>query len=154
MSSLCRNVLPALGALLVGGSTVAFTGGAVASATGTAASVGVTTPSFKTAQAERGRAVYKQSCAACHGAALEGVSGPPLLVDADPSDPRTLGDVYYIVSHLMPKTNPGSLSPAAAAAVTAYLLSANGAKPDERELTPAEAAASTTRYGRVPARKP
>ena len=147
MSSHCRNRLPALGALLVAGAAIASTGGAAADA-------GAVTPSFKSAQAERGRAVYKQSCAACHGAALEGVSGPPLLVDADPADPRTLGDVYYVVSHLMPKTSPASLSPADAAAVTAYLISANGAKPDERELTPADAAASSARYGRVPPRKP
>jgi mono/diheme cytochrome c family protein len=146
MSSLCRNVLPVLGALLAVGATILSAGGSAAYA-------GASAPSFKAAQAERGRVVYKQSCAACHGAALEGVSGPPLLVDADPSDPRTLGDVYYIVSHLMPKTSPASLTPADAAAVTAYLLSANGAKPDERELTPADASASTTRYGRIPARK-
>jgi mono/diheme cytochrome c family protein len=143
MSSLFRSAATALGALLV----------AVGAARAAACAVAVT-PSFKAAQAERGRAVYKQSCATCHGAALEGVSGPPLLVDADPSDPRTLGDVYYVVSHLMPKSAPASLPPADAAAVTAYLLSANGAKPDERELTPAEAAASTARYGRIPARKP
>jgi mono/diheme cytochrome c family protein len=150
MSSRCRRARPvpaAFGALLAAVAAVAFAGG-------TAARAGAAAPSFKSAQAERGRAVYKQSCAACHGAALEGISGPPLLVDADPSDPRTLGDVYYVVSRLMPKTSPASLSPADAAAVTAYLLAANGAKPDERELTPADAAASSARYGRVPVRKP
>src|SRR5437667_1863164 len=37
---------------------------------------------YSVAQAARGQQLYKAQCAACHGNALEGASGPPLAGDS------------------------------------------------------------------------
>ena len=37
---------------------------------------------FTDAQAARGQAIYQKQCASCHGDALQGVQGPPLVADA------------------------------------------------------------------------
>jgi alcohol dehydrogenase (cytochrome c) len=104
---------------------------------------------FTAAQAADGARIYGASCALCHGAKLEGVSAPPLRADtvADAKTP-TVGEYYRIIAKTMPKTNPGSLTPAQAAAVLAYLLGANGASAGEAALTPAEAAGSGLKYVR------
>lgn len=65
-----------------------------------------------------GAAVYRQDCAGCHGPAGEGVAGK--------SDEALVGEkgvpalARYIQSE-MPEDNPGSLSPAEAAAVAAHI---------------------------------
>ena len=105
---------------------------------------------FTASQAADGAQIYGASCALCHGAKLEGVSAPPLRAEAlaDATTP-TIGELYRTVAKRMPKTNPGSLTPEQSAAVTAYLLEANGAVPGATALTPAGAAASNQRYVRL-----
>jgi hypothetical protein len=77
------------------------------------------------------------------------VSGPSLRADAtaDATTP-TVGELYRVIAKQMPKTNPGSLSPEQSAALTAYLLGANGAAPRATALTPADAARSQQKYVR------
>lgn len=85
---------------------------------------------FTDAQATRGEAVYRQSCASCHGAALNGASAPSLTgvrMAASWGDPRiTLDDLFFVVRTTMPPRASNTLSDADHAAVFAYILKANG----------------------------
>ncbi len=80
-------------------------------------------------QATAGATVYAQSCAACHGAQMEGVAAPALkgpafgeMATAQSLDAQTLLDV---VANTMPQSDPGSLKPEEYNAVTAYILQQN-----------------------------
>jgi cytochrome c len=82
---------------------------------------------YTAAQAARGEAVYRDKCVACHGAMLEGVVGPPLAGDdflglwAAPP----LSDLYDKIHNTMPADAPGSLTPAQAVDVVAYIVQVN-----------------------------
>ena len=79
-------------------------------------------------QASRGQTLFQQSCARCHGANLSGTfETPPLVGRFIPYWAGTTMDVLFdYVSTAMPLDRPGSLGPTANAAITAYLLKANG----------------------------
>ena len=85
---------------------------------------------FTSAQAARGKLVYEQSCAACHGAALEGAAAPSLAGRSFEARWRlpalTLDDLFYIARKTMPPKAAGTLSLEDHAAVVAYILAANG----------------------------
>jgi alcohol dehydrogenase (cytochrome c) len=85
---------------------------------------------FTEAQAVSGEAVYRQSCASCHGVELRGGTAPPLVGPAFETswgNPRvTLDDLFFIVRTTMPPRASGSLSPQDHAAVFAYILKSNG----------------------------
>jgi alcohol dehydrogenase (cytochrome c) len=106
--------------------------------------------SFVAEQAAAGARLYGVSCAVCHGAKLEGVSGPALRADAraDAQTP-TVGDLYRAVSQRMPKTNPGSLTAEQSVEVMAYLLNANGSSAGVTALTAAAAAVSKQKFRRL-----
>jgi quinoprotein glucose dehydrogenase len=94
---------------------------------------------FTAAQAERGKAVYANDCAMCHGPDLTGGGGGPTL-----SGPfwaawngRSVGDLFNLVKGSMPSDGPGRLSDQEYADILAYLLSANRLAPGQSEL-PAE----------------
>ena len=94
---------------------------------------GVYTPT----QAERGRATFEASCAACHRPDLSGRGPiPALRGDAftGERDGQSVGDLYEVIRSTMPPARPASLSPEAYADVVAYLLSANAFPPGESEL--------------------
>jgi hypothetical protein len=102
------------------------------------------TPSpFTTVQADAGRVVYEQACAACHGAALRQLPEAPLagreFVAAWGS--RSTSDLVAYMRSTMPPENPGGLPEASYLAIAAYLLQSNGA------VLPAEA---TARIGDLP----
>ena len=85
---------------------------------------------FTDAQAARGKVVYSQSCAVCHGPTLGGATAPALMGRAFESSwdhPQlTLDDLFYIVRTTMPPKAASSVSAADHAAVFAYLLQSNG----------------------------
>src|SRR4051812_4872918 len=87
-------------------------------------------PLFTDAQAASGETVYRQSCAACHGAALTGASAPPLTgprFAASWNDPRvTLDDLFFVLRTTMPPRATNALSASDHAAVFAYILKTNG----------------------------
>jgi alcohol dehydrogenase (cytochrome c) len=88
---------------------------------------------FGAAQAERGRAVYAESCAACHGATFTPAQGVPPVQGAvflANWKGRTLADLLGKV-RTMPPGAAGSLPDADYLAVTAYLLQANGFPPGQ-----------------------
>jgi len=94
---------------------------------------------YTEAQASAGEAIYRQSCASCHGAALNGGAAPSLTgprFAASWSDPRvTLDDLFFIVRTTMPPRAAGSLSLQDHVAVFAYMLKANGYSPGPVPLT-------------------
>lgn len=85
---------------------------------------------FTTSQVSRGKAVYEQSCAACHGDALSGGSAPALTgtnFQSSWSHPKmTVDDFFYLVRTTMPPRAAASVSTADHAAVVAYILQSNG----------------------------
>jgi alcohol dehydrogenase (cytochrome c) len=85
---------------------------------------------FTQSQVVQGRAAYGKSCAACHGANLEGgagvaLSGGPFArgwLDGH----HGLHDFYDVISKQMPKNAPGSLGDDVSLAITAFILDKNG----------------------------
>jgi len=85
---------------------------------------------FTRDQADRGRALYEQTCAACHGETLAGGTAPALTgpaFHAGWSHPQvTLDDLLYIQQTTMPPRVSSTLTPEEHAAVFAYILETNG----------------------------
>lgn len=94
---------------------------------------------------ERGRSIYAQQCAACHGTKGEGgladqlVGGKGSLATAKPV--KTIGSfwpyattVFDFINRAMPYNAPQSLSADEVYAVTAYLLYLNGIVADNAVL--------------------
>jgi alcohol dehydrogenase (cytochrome c) len=101
---------------------------------------------FTAAQAEAGRELYAQRCAGCHLPDLGGRNEAlPLAGGAFQAawDGQTTADLVTTIQTTMP---PGqaNLSPEQAASVAAYILQANGARPDAQTLAPTTRAAITT----------
>lgn len=99
---------------------------------------------FTAAQAARGQALYERRCAACHGQRLEGASSLPLagerfLARWGQGD-RNVDELYYITRTQMPYGAGGTLTAQQYIDLVAYILSANGYRPGDREL-PADSAA-------------
>jgi mono/diheme cytochrome c family protein len=96
--------------------------------------------------AREGRAIYLQSCVACHGSHGEGTNEYPALVGGkgtlkSDNPLPTVGSYWpYVttawdyVNRAMPYQNPGSLKPDEVYAVTAYLLAMNGIVSEYFEL--------------------
>ena len=91
---------------------------------------------YTDAQADRGAGQYTQHCAMCHGAALEGNGeSPPLIGQFIPNwAGTTLDELYDKVSVTMPLNAPGTLRPAIAADILAFLLKSNNFPAGSKEL--------------------
>ncbi len=83
---------------------------------------------YTNAQALSGATVYAESCVQCHGANLQGESGPPLtgVMFSQAYGAGTAAQLYDFISRQMPQNAPGSLSQRQYLDVTAYALSRNG----------------------------
>lgn len=88
-------------------------------------------------QAKRGQRVYEQECAQCHLDDLLGDGIAPALVGSSFffrwSD-LSVGDMYVAIRTTMPQGAPASLSPAAYADISAYLLQMNKVPSGDTEL--------------------
>ena len=94
-------------------------------------------PRFTAAQAQRGRTLYAQQCAVCHGASLEGIEMAASLAGGEFLDRwsgQTADDLFERMQSTMPKTKPGSLTRAQNADILAYMLSASGLTAGQAEL--------------------
>lgn len=89
---------------------------------------------YTTAQAEGGQQVFASICSGCHGAGLQGATGPALIGPGFQAAWRSGAALLSFVSQQMPFNNPGSLSPEQYRDVVAYLLQRNGVAPDEQPL--------------------
>ena len=97
---------------------------------------------YTDAQAARGRALYQQKCAPCHGDALEGKAAPPLAGSAflGAWGAQPLSELAGKIRNTMPADDPGKLKPADTADLVAYILQAGKFPSGSNEL-PAEEAA-------------
>jgi mono/diheme cytochrome c family protein len=84
----------------------------------------VTDGVYSTAQAARGQEIYHAQCAECHGAGLEGTSGPPLAGDRFLAgwSARSSGTLVDKIQNTMPFNQPGSLSRSQSTDLLAYIL--------------------------------
>ena len=96
---------------------------------------------YTRAQATRGQFVYIQECLSCHGARLQGVSGPPLqgpnFGKSMALGRMTTDSLYAFIHGGMPMNAPGSLADRQYLDVLAYILNKNGYAPGAGELTKA-----------------
>ena len=79
-------------------------------------------------QATRGKALYSQECASCHGSELTGGEMAPPLAGGEFMagwDGLTIGDLFERVRISMPQNSPGSLSGQQNADILAFVFSAN-----------------------------
>ena len=72
----------------------------------------VTEGVYSTGQAARGQQMYQAQCAECHGNAMEGTTGPPLVGEDFLSNwsARPLADLVDKIQKTMPFSVPGTLS--------------------------------------------
>ncbi len=109
-------------------------------ASGSALAQGITDGVFSAAQAERGAAAYKDSCASCHG---------PDLVSEDEEAPsltgfafnlkwidKTVAERFAKIRDSMPAGRPGTLADQVYLDAIAHILAVNGYPAGEAELTP------------------
>src|SRR5689334_18083465 len=93
---------------------------------------------FTAAQADAGRALFIQSCSACHGADFEGSGNAPSLAGGTfllKWRPKMVSELFGEILQNMPPTRPGSLGEVAALNATAYILQRNGAPAGRQALT-------------------
>ncbi|MBZ5635480.1 MAG: cytochrome c [Acidobacteriia bacterium] len=94
---------------------------------------------YSVGQAARGQQLYKAQCSACHGNALEGASGPPLVGDSFLSNwsARSLENLNDKIQKTMPFNLPGSLSRSQSLDLAAYVLQAGKFPAGQAELSDA-----------------
>ena len=106
---------------------------------------------YSAAQAARGADLYKTQCASCHGAALDGTVGPPLVGEGFLANwsARPLSDVADKIQKTMPFEKPGSLSRPQTADLLAYMLQAGKFPAGQMDLTDNALAVVTMPAARV-----
>ena len=99
----------------------------------------VTAGVYSVAQAARGQQLYKAQCAACHGNAMEGTSGPPLAGDGFLSNwsARPLENLIDKIQKTMPFNLPATLSRSQATDLAAYVLQAGKFPAGQADLSEA-----------------
>ncbi|HEV2201185.1 MAG TPA: cytochrome c [Bryobacteraceae bacterium] len=79
-------------------------------------------------QANRGRALFGQECAVCHGDSLTGADEAPALIGGAflaNWDGLTVGDLFERIRISMPANSPGKLNREKVADILSYLLAMN-----------------------------
>ena len=92
---------------------------------------------YTQAQADRGKALYAESCASCHGGELTGGEMAPPLAGGEFMagwDGLTIGDLFERVRISMPQNAPGTLSGQQNADILAFMFSANRFPAGEAEM--------------------
>ena len=95
----------------------------------------------QSAQLAAGEQSYADNCARCHGAELEGGTGPNLTGPDRPLENyETAAGLFDYVSKTMPFDEPGSLSEQQYYDAIAYVIEANGSLPADTVLNKQTAA--------------
>jgi quinoprotein glucose dehydrogenase len=92
---------------------------------------------YTDAQAERGKQLYSDACASCHGPELTGGEMAPPLVGGDFSSDwngLTVGDLFERMRISMPQNAPGSLTGQQNSDILAFMLQANKFPSGQTEL--------------------
>jgi quinoprotein glucose dehydrogenase len=92
---------------------------------------------YTDAQAERGKQLYSDACASCHGPELTGGEMAPPLVGGDFSSDwngLTVGDLFERMRISMPQNAPGSLTGQQNSDILAFVLQANKFPSGQTEL--------------------
>jgi len=97
---------------------------------------------YTDAQADRGRALYKDKCATCHGDSLEGRAAPPLTGTAFLAawGAQPLSELAAKIKNTMPANDAGKLKPSETADLVAYILQTGKFPSGRNELASDEAA--------------
>jgi mono/diheme cytochrome c family protein len=111
---------------------------------------------YTAGQAARGQQVYKVQCGECHGTAMEGTTGPPLVGDSFLSNwsGRPVANLIDKIEKTMPFNQPLSLSRQQSADLAAYILQIGKFPAGQAELTEAtlaQVAFPTVRTSPTPA---
>lgn len=123
-------------ALVIGGTTV----------------LSAATPSrvtYTVAQATQGRTLYYGKCAMCHGANLEGISGPALKGPDSNLALQTVAAVYAYTTVEMPVGNAGGLPKGDYVKLMAFILQNNGVPAGKRPATVASLKSTDITIGKV-----
>ena len=94
---------------------------------------------YATAQADRGREIYRAKCESCHQVTLAGsTTASPLVGQSFRADwqGRSLGNLYGRIRTTMPDLDPGSLKAQEVVDLIAYILLRNGYPAGSQELSP------------------
>ena len=100
---------------------------------------------YSAAQADKGKTLFEDNCAKCHGGTLDGNDEiPPLKGSHFMADweSQTVAELIQRVHGTMPMDNPGKLNTESSTAVVAYLLQQNGMAAGATPLTDGTAAQS------------
>ena len=91
-------------------------------------------------QAERGKKLYTEFCATCHGAKGGGGPGAPAMTGSamNNREGTTMFDLFEYLVAAMPPDNPGYLRDREYTDVLAYVLELHGAPAGDAELAPTE----------------
>jgi quinoprotein glucose dehydrogenase len=92
---------------------------------------------YTDAQADRGKQLYSDACASCHGPELTGGEMAPPLVGGDFSSDwngLTVGDLFERMRISMPQNAPGSLTGQQNSDILAFMLQANKFPSGQTEL--------------------
>ncbi len=82
---------------------------------------------YTQAQSDRGKGLYSEQCASCHGGELTGGEMAPPLAGGEFMagwDGLTVGDLFERIRISMPQNSPGSLSGQQNADILAFILNA------------------------------
>lgn len=92
---------------------------------------------YTQAQATQGKAKFEDNCSMCHGPKLEGRAGPALKGPnfASKEADFHVKDIFSILVHNMPATQPGSLPKQDYVEIMAFLLKENGYPSGSTRLT-------------------
>jgi mono/diheme cytochrome c family protein len=123
---------------------ITVSGTAALAASASAQGGGVPLPAlFTQEQARRGAESYAARCAACHGAAMEGIDDAPALTGPRFREKwlrQPLLELFTKIRVTMPQDEPGSLRPGQAADIVAATLAMSGLPSGDAAL-PADPAA-------------
>ena len=92
---------------------------------------------YTSAQAARGKELFGNNCAKCHGETLAGMDeipplqGPHFMADWET---QSIADLVQRIHNTMPMDNPGALSAASSTDVVAYLMQQNGIPAGDADL--------------------
>jgi mono/diheme cytochrome c family protein len=123
----------------LGAASCAYALVAAFSLTGYAQSRSVTAAVYSAGQAARGQQIYEAQCGECHGKAMEGTVGPPLVGESFLSNwsARSLADFVDKIQKTMPFNLPANLSRQESTDLATYILQTSKFPAGQAELSEA-----------------